>query len=142
MTFPKATATYITHMELLCLRLRLIASLVTTRYKIRLQELYLNYIIFFYELIYQQVIRTDIVFDVGDSINPAVDVGQIEGGFIQGYGLWTLEDIEFGPEGQIRTLGPSNYKIPSSRDIPEVFNVALLKGAPNPHAIYSSKVSY
>ncbi|CAG0915180.1 unnamed protein product [Notodromas monacha] len=86
-----------------------------------------------------KVLRTDIVFDVGDSINPAVDVGQIEGGFIQGYGYWMLEDLEFGPEGQIRTLGPSTYKIPSSRDIPEVFNVALLKGAPNPHAIYSSK---
>ncbi|CAG0924073.1 unnamed protein product, partial [Notodromas monacha] len=88
-----------------------------------------------------KVLRTDIVFDVGDSINPAVDVGQIEGGFIQGYGYWMLEDLEFGPEGQIRTLGPSTYKIPSSRDIPEVFNVALLKGAPNPHAIYSSKVA-
>lgn len=86
-----------------------------------------------------QVIRTDIVMDVGSSLNPAVDVGQIEGAFIQGYGLFTLEELTYSPDGVLLTRGPSTYKIPSFSDIPGEFNVSLLTGAPNPRAVYSSR---
>lgn len=78
--------------------------------------------------------------DLGESLNPAIDIGQIEGGFVQGLGLFTLEEPLFSPAGYIITRGPSNYKIPSADDIPQEFNVSLLRGCPNPRAVYSSKV--
>uniref|UniRef100_A0A1Y1MI51 xanthine dehydrogenase n=2 Tax=Photinus pyralis TaxID=7054 RepID=A0A1Y1MI51_PHOPY len=86
-----------------------------------------------------QIIRTDIVMDVGESLNPAIDIGQIEGAFMQGYGLFMLEEFMFAPDGAILTKGPGTYKIPTLSNIPIEFNVALLKGACNPKAIYSSK---
>ena len=80
--------------------------------------------------------------DVGTSLNPAVDVGQIEGAFVQGYGLWTMEDNEFASDtGYLRTSGPSSYKIPTAMDIPREINVVLLSGSSNKHAVFSSKVS-
>uniref|UniRef100_A0A8C1YA85 Aldehyde oxidase 5 n=1 Tax=Cyprinus carpio TaxID=7962 RepID=A0A8C1YA85_CYPCA len=84
-------------------------------------------------------IRTDIVMDVGRSINPALDVGQVEGGFGQGIGLYTIEELQFSPKGVLLTRGPSRYKIPALCDIPPQLNVHLLRNADNPHAIYSSK---
>nr|XP_060637934.1 aldehyde oxidase 2-like [Anolis sagrei ordinatus] len=84
-------------------------------------------------------IRTDIVMDAGFSINPAIDIGQIEGGFIQGLGLYTMEEVKFSPEGQQYTLGPDTYKIPAVCDVPEHFKVYLLPNSRNPVAIYSSK---
>uniref|UniRef100_A0A803TQA1 FAD-binding PCMH-type domain-containing protein n=1 Tax=Anolis carolinensis TaxID=28377 RepID=A0A803TQA1_ANOCA len=84
-------------------------------------------------------IRTDIVIDAGFSINPAIDIGQIEGGFIQGLGLYTMEEIKFSPEGQQYTLGPDTYKIPAVCDVPEHFRIYLLPNSRNPVAIYSSK---
>nr|XP_060621769.1 aldehyde oxidase 2-like [Anolis sagrei ordinatus] len=84
-------------------------------------------------------IRTDIVMDAGFSINPAIDIGQIEGGFIQGLGLYTMEEVKFSPEGQQYTLGPDTYKIPAVCDVPEHFRVYLLPNSRNPVAIYSSK---
>ncbi|XP_017768324.1 PREDICTED: xanthine dehydrogenase isoform X2 [Nicrophorus vespilloides] len=86
-----------------------------------------------------QVLRTDIVMDLGDSLNPAIDVGQIEGGFMQGYGLFVMEEMMYSPTGTIFTRGPGAYKIPGFGDIPSEFNVSLLKGASNPRAVYSSK---
>ncbi|KAK3093911.1 hypothetical protein FSP39_021700 [Pinctada imbricata] len=86
-----------------------------------------------------QVLRTDIVMDVGVSINPAIDIGQIEGGFIQGYGLMMLELQKVSPDGFLFTRGPGNYKIPGFGDIPVEFNVSLLKGSVNKRAVYSSK---
>ncbi|KAG6445382.1 hypothetical protein O3G_MSEX003918 [Manduca sexta] len=86
-----------------------------------------------------QVIRTDIVMDLGESINPAIDIGQIEGAFIQGYGLFTIEELIYSPTGTLYSRGPGAYKIPGFGDIPQEFNVSLLKGAPNPRAVYSSK---
>nr|QEO19120.1 rosy [Oiovelia cunucunumana] len=86
-----------------------------------------------------QVIRTDIVMDLGESLNPAIDIGQIEGAFVQGQGLFTIEDPIFSPEGMLYSRGPGAYKIPGFTDIPAEFNVSLLKGAPNPRAVYSSK---
>lgn len=86
-----------------------------------------------------QVIRTDIVMDIGSSINPAIDIGQIEGGFMQGYGLFVLEELIYSPDGTMFSRGPGMYKIPGFADIPAEFNVSLLTGAPNPRAVYSSK---
>lgn len=88
----------------------------------------------------------DIILDLGYSLNPAIDVGQIEGAFIQGLGWFALEELKWGdaahkwiPPGFLYTCGPGNYKIPSLNDIPLKFNVSLLKGAPNVKAIHSSK---
>ncbi|XP_071858957.1 xanthine dehydrogenase rosy isoform X1 [Bombus fervidus] len=86
-----------------------------------------------------QVLQTDIVMDLGESINPAIDIGQIEGAFAQGYGLLTLEEMVFLRSGALATRGPGAYKLPGFTDIPEIFNVSLLKGASNPRAVYSSK---
>ncbi|XP_071527934.1 xanthine dehydrogenase/oxidase [Panulirus ornatus] len=85
------------------------------------------------------VLRTDIVMDLGDSLNPAVDIGQVEGAFMQGLGLFTLEELRYTPEGVLLTRGPGAYKIPGFQDIPKEFNVSLLRGAPNPRAVFSSK---
>ncbi|XP_057550892.1 xanthine dehydrogenase 1-like [Amaranthus tricolor] len=88
----------------------------------------------------------DIILDLGYSLNPAIDVGQIEGAFIQGFGWVALEELKWGdaahkwiPPGFLYTCGPGNYKIPSLNDIPLKFNVSLLKGVPNVKAIHSSK---
>ncbi|XP_063893712.1 xanthine dehydrogenase [Helicoverpa armigera] len=86
-----------------------------------------------------QVLQTDIVMDVGESLNPAIDIGQIEGAFMQGYGFYTLEEMVFSANGEALSRGPGAYKIPGFSDIPKVLNVSLLKGAPNPRAVYSSK---
>lgn len=73
-------------------------------------------------------LRADIKMDVGRSINPAIDYGQIEGAFIQGQGLFTTEEsLWHRGSGQIFTKGPGAYKIPGFRDIPQIFNVSLLK---------------
>ncbi|XP_030559376.1 xanthine dehydrogenase [Drosophila novamexicana] len=86
-----------------------------------------------------QVLSTDIVMDIGSSINPAIDIGQIEGAFMQGYGLFTLEELMYSPQGMLYSRGPGMYKLPGFADIPGEFNVSLLTGAPNPRAVYSSK---
>ncbi|KAI5291046.1 hypothetical protein KEM54_006563, partial [Ascosphaera aggregata] len=73
-------------------------------------------------------LRTDIKMDVGHSINPAIDYGQIEGAYVQGQGLFTTEEsLWYRASGEIATRGPGNYKIPGFRDIPQEFNVTLLK---------------
>ncbi|XP_044288075.1 aldehyde oxidase 1-like [Varanus komodoensis] len=84
-------------------------------------------------------IKTDIVMDIGRSINPAVDIGQIEGAFVQGIGLYTMEELKFSPEGVLCTRGPDQYKIPAVCDIPEHFSVSLLTSSQQTTAIYSSK---
>lgn len=86
-----------------------------------------------------QIIRTDIVMDVGSSLNPAIDIGQIEGGFMQGCGLFTLEELVYSPDGTLHSRGPGMYKLPGFSDIPAEFNVSLLTGSSNPRAVYSSK---
>ncbi|KAK3105960.1 hypothetical protein FSP39_009635 [Pinctada imbricata] len=86
-----------------------------------------------------QVLSMDIVMDVGKSLNPAIDIGQIEGGFIMGYGMMTVEDMKWTPDGVQISNGPINYKIPGVRNIPREFRVSLLKDCPNPKAVYSSK---
>ena len=76
-------------------------------------------------------LRADIKMDIGRSINPSIDYGQIEGAFVQGMGLFTTEEslwFRDGPmKGQLATRGPGAYKIPGFRDIPQEFNVSMLK---------------
>uniref|UniRef100_A0A8C1GP10 xanthine dehydrogenase n=1 Tax=Cyprinus carpio TaxID=7962 RepID=A0A8C1GP10_CYPCA len=84
-------------------------------------------------------LHTSIVMDVGKSLNPALDIGQVEGGFMQGLGLFTLEELRYSPDGYLYTRGPGMYKIPSFGDIPIELKVSLLRDAPNEKAIFSSK---
>ncbi|KAE8737385.1 xanthine dehydrogenase 3 [Frankliniella occidentalis] len=86
-----------------------------------------------------KVLRTDIVMDIGESLNPAIDVGQIEGGYMQGYGMFVMEEPIVGANGALLSRGPGAYKIPGFGDIPSEFTVTLLKGSSNTRAIYSSK---
>jgi xanthine dehydrogenase large subunit len=76
-------------------------------------------------------LRADLLQDCGASLNPAIDLGQIEGAFVQGMGWLTCEELWWDDKGRLRTIGPSTYKIPGSRDVPREFNVALLENAPN-----------
>ena len=75
--------------------------------------------------------RVDILHDVGYSLNPAVDLGQVEGGFIQGMGWLTTEELWWDQKGQLRTHAPSTYKIPVASDVPPVFNVRLAEWSVN-----------
>ncbi len=72
-----------------------------------------------------KVLAVDILHDVGHSINPAIDIGQIEGGFVQGMGWLTTEELVWDGQGQLRTHAPSTYKIPTTGDVPEHFRVDL-----------------
>ncbi|KDD74612.1 molybdopterin-binding domain of aldehyde dehydrogenase, partial [Helicosporidium sp. ATCC 50920] len=95
-----------------------------------------------------RALRADVVMDVGQSLNPAIDVGQVEGAFVQGLGWACLEEVVWGdvahpwvPRGQLYTRGPGTYKIPSVSDIPLDFRVSLLADAPcrQTPAVHSSK---
>ena len=83
--------------------------------------------------------RVDIVHDVGESLNPLVDRGQIEGGFVQGMGWLTMEELVWNPQGKLQTFAPSTYKIPTVSEIPEQFQVHLLERAAQDGVIYGSK---
>jgi xanthine dehydrogenase large subunit len=88
--------------------------------------------------------RVDIVHDVGDSLSPLVDIGQIEGAFVQGAGWLTLEDLRWDvsdqpSRGRLATQAASTYKLPSFSEMPEVFNVSLLEHAHEDGAVYGSK---
>jgi xanthine dehydrogenase large subunit len=87
-----------------------------------------------------QLLRVDILHDVGTSLNPAIDLGQIEGGFLQGVGWLTSEELVWDGAGELRTHAPSTYKIPTARDWPAAARVDLLPAAPNAvDSIYRSK---
>ena len=75
--------------------------------------------------------RVDILQDAGNAINPALEHGQIEGGFIQGQGWLTMEEVVWGDDGRIQTFSPSTYKIPAVADIPKIFNVEIFKNGMN-----------
>eukprot|EP00475_Leptophrys_vorax_P021366 TRINITY_DN29075_c0_g2_i1.p1 TRINITY_DN29075_c0_g2~~TRINITY_DN29075_c0_g2_i1.p1 ORF type:complete len:1060 (-),score=278.85 TRINITY_DN29075_c0_g2_i1:127-3024(-) len=92
------------------------------------------------------IIRTDITMDLGASLNPSLDVGQIEGAFAQGLGWCTIEEIVWGDKdhqwvrpGTLQTRGPGAYKIPSFNDVPLDFRISLLPNAPNSRAVHSSR---
>lgn len=86
-----------------------------------------------------RILRADILHDAGASLNPALDIGQIEGGYVQGAGWLTTEELVWDAKGTLKTHAPSTYKIPAISDRPDVFNVALWD-EPNPaQTIYRSK---
>ncbi len=83
--------------------------------------------------------RVDILHDCGKSLNPAIDIGQIEGGFVQGMGWLTTEELVWDDKGRLRTHAPSTYKIPCASDVPDAFNVRLWNGSNIEATIYRSK---
>ena len=87
-----------------------------------------------------RITRVDILYDAGKSLNPAIDTGQIEGGFVQGAGWLTSEEICWDAKGRLSTHAPSTYKIPTCGDLPETFNVRLWdKGRNREKTIHRSK---
>ena len=86
-----------------------------------------------------RILRADILHDCGASLNPAIDIGQIEGAYVQGAGWLTTEELVWDGKGRLRTHAPSTYKIPACSDRPEVFNVALWDGENREDTIYRSK---
>jgi xanthine dehydrogenase large subunit len=85
------------------------------------------------------ILRADLLHDVGRSLNPAIDIGQIEGGYVQGVGWLTSEELWWNDKGELKTHAPSTYKIPTGRDIPNDFRVALYDGDNQEETIYRSK---
>ncbi len=88
---------------------------------------------------YHKILRTDILHDVGDSLNPAIDMGQVQGGYIQGVGWCTTEECKWDEKGNLLNHSPDTYKLPSIQDIPEDFRCSLLENVPNPSTIRKSK---
>ena len=79
-----------------------------------------------------RLVQVDILHDAGTSLNPAIDIGQIEGAFLQGAGWLTCEELVWNARGELLTHAPSTYKIPTARDWPAKAHVRLLEGRPNP----------
>ncbi|MFG1371448.1 xanthine dehydrogenase molybdopterin binding subunit [Xanthobacter oligotrophicus] len=86
-----------------------------------------------------RVLRAEIVQDCGRSLNPAIDLGQVEGAFVQGLGWLTCEELKWTAEGRLATRGPSTYKIPGSRDVPPDFRVHLLDRPNREETVLRSK---
>jgi xanthine dehydrogenase large subunit len=86
-----------------------------------------------------RILRCDILHDCGASLNPALDIGQIEGGYVQGAGWRPPEELVWDGKGRLRTHAPSTYKIPACSDRPPVFNVSLWDGANREDTVYRSK---
>jgi xanthine dehydrogenase large subunit len=86
-----------------------------------------------------RILRADILHDCGASLNPALDIGQIEGGYVQGAGWLTTEELVWDSRGRLRTHAPSTYKIPAMGDRPRVFNVDLWDGRNREETIHRSK---
>jgi xanthine dehydrogenase large subunit len=85
------------------------------------------------------VTRVDLLMDLGKSINPGIDRGQIIGGFVQGMGWVTTEELVYGPAGQLLSSSPTTYKIPNISDVPTAFNVCFLDNPHNNVSLYRSK---
>jgi OHCU decarboxylase len=86
-----------------------------------------------------RILQVDILHDVGDSISPVIDRGQVEGGFLQGLGWLTLEELLWDQQGRVATAGASTYKLPSWSELPEVFEVAFLERATEAGVILGAK---
>ncbi len=86
-----------------------------------------------------RVLRVDILHDVGNSLIPSIDIGQVEGAYIQGLGWLTCEELVWGAGGDLRTHSPDTYKIPAMGEAPPDFRVSLLQRAPQPEVIHGSK---
>jgi len=81
----------------------------------------------------------DVLHDVGDAVNEGVSKGQVEGGFVQGMGWLTTEELKWNDKGVLLTHSPDTYKIPAIGDMPQIFNVNLLKNAAQKSVVYGSK---
>ena len=92
-----------------------------------------------------RLLAAHLVHDVGDSLNPLIDIGQIEGGFVQGMGWLTMEELVWDANGRLRTVAPSTYKIPTISEVPDAlagqFSTTLLDNAAQPGVIYGSKAA-
>ena len=89
------------------------------------------------------VVRADLLEDAGLSTSPIVDIGQVEGAFIMGLGLWTSEEIKHDPTtGQLLTMNTWEYKPPAAKDIPQDFRVSLKKNSRNPAGVVGSKGNF
>jgi xanthine dehydrogenase large subunit len=86
-----------------------------------------------------KVTRVDLILDAGKSINPGIDRGQIVGGFVQGMGWVTTEELVYSPKGNLWSCSPTTYKIPAVTDVPEIFNFRFLDNPNNDVSIYRSK---
>jgi len=86
-----------------------------------------------------RLLRVDLLHDAGDPLNPLVDRGQVEGGFVQGMGWLTMEELVWDEAGRLRTYAPSTYKIPTAADVPEAFHARLLTRAAEPGAVLGGK---
>ncbi|MCQ4347237.1 xanthine dehydrogenase molybdopterin binding subunit [Pseudomonas stutzeri] len=87
-----------------------------------------------------RLLRADLLHDVGASLNPAIDIGQVEGGFVQGMGWLTCEELVWDARGRLLTAGPSTYKIPTAGDVPADLRVKLLEHRRNPEdTVFHSK---
>ncbi len=86
-----------------------------------------------------KLLRTDVLYDAGNSLNPAIDIGQVEGAFIQGMGWLTTEELWWNKDGKLMTHAPSTYKIPAVSDCPEEFHVKLFKNSNVADSIHQSK---
>jgi xanthine dehydrogenase large subunit len=86
-----------------------------------------------------RVLSASLLEDVGESFAPLIDLGQIEGGFLQGLGWLTLEELLWDRHGRLATAGASTYKLPSWPELPESFEVAFLERATEPGVIFGSK---
>jgi xanthine dehydrogenase large subunit len=86
-----------------------------------------------------RLLRVDILHDVGNPLVPTIDIGQVEGAFVQGQGWLTCEEVCFGADGRLLTHSPSTYKIPTAGDVAADFRTALLERAPNDKVVGGSK---
>src|SRR5262249_54276803 len=86
-----------------------------------------------------KVVRVDLLMDIGQSINPGVDRGQVIGGFVQGMGWVTAEDLRYAETGELWSHSPTMYKIPNVTDVPAEFHVEFLDNRENRMNVYSSK---
>lgn len=88
-----------------------------------------------------QIVRSDILYDCGQSLNPAIDIGQVLGGYVMALGYWLTEQLVYSKDGKLTSNGTWEYKPPGFKDIPVDIRVSLLKNAPNPLGVLSSKAS-